>query len=116
MSTHLQRRLDSGSLLLLALAFIAAVIISNQLFSGWRIDFTENDLYTLSPGTQRILGKIEEPINLSFYYSDKATENLPSLRSYANRVREMLEEVEDRADGMIKLRVIDLISPPRVKR
>lgn len=107
MSTPVQRRLDSGSLLLLALAFIAAVIISNQVFSGWRIDFTENNLYTLSPGTQRILGKIEEPINLYFYYSDKATENVPSLRSYANRVREMLEEFEDRADGMIDLRVID---------
>lgn len=107
MSTPVQRRLDSGSLLLLALAFIAAVIISNQLFSGWRIDFTENNLYTLSPGTQRILEKIEEPVNLHFYYSDRATENLPSLRSYANRVREMLEEFEDRADGMIDLRVID---------
>lgn len=107
MSTPVQRRLDSGSLVLLALAFIAAVIISNQVFSGWRIDFTENNLYTLSPGTQRILGKIEEPINLYFYYSDKATENVPSLRSYANRVREMLEEFEDRADGRIDLRVID---------
>ena len=107
MSTPAQRRLDSGSLVLLLLAFIAAVIISNQVFSGWRIDFTENNLYTLSPGTKRILEKIEEPINLHFYYSDKATENLPSLRSYANRVREMLEDIEDRADGMIDLRVID---------
>lgn len=107
MSTPAQRRLDSGSLILLALAFIAAVIISNYVFSSWRIDLTENDLYTLSPGTQRVLGKIEEPINLYFYYSDKATENLPSLRSYANRVREMLEEFEDRADGRIDLRVID---------
>jgi ABC-type uncharacterized transport system involved in gliding motility auxiliary subunit len=107
MSTPAQRRLDSGSLALLLLAFIAAVIISNQVFSGWRIDFTENNLYTLSPGTKRILEKIEEPINLHFYYSDKATENLPSLRSYANRVREMLEEIEDRAGGMIDLRVID---------
>lgn len=107
MSTPVQRRLNSSSLLLLALAFIAAVIISNQLLSGWRIDLTENDLYTLSPGTQRILEKIEEPINLNFYYSDKATENIPSLRSYATRVREMLEEFEDRADGKIDLRIID---------
>ena len=107
MSTPARRRLDSSSLILLALAFIAAVIVSNQVFSGWRIDLTENNLYTLSPGTQRILEKIEEPVNLYFYYSDKATENLPSLRSYANRVREMLEELEDRADGMIDLRVID---------
>jgi ABC-type uncharacterized transport system involved in gliding motility auxiliary subunit len=107
MSTPVQRRLTSSSLLLLALAFIAAVIISNQLFSGWRIDLTENNLYTLSPGTKRILGNIDEPINLHFYFSDRATENLPSLRGYANRVREMLEEFEDRSDGNIQLRVVD---------
>ena len=107
MSTAAQRRLDSSTLILLALAFIAAVIVSNQVFSGWRIDFTENNLYTLSPGTERILENIEEPVNLYFYYSDSATENLPSLRSYADRVREMLEEFEDRADGMINLHVID---------
>lgn len=107
MGTQSQRRLSSISLLLLALAFIAAVIVSNQLFRGWRIDLTENDLYTLSEGTQRILEKIEEPINLYFYYSDQATENLPGIRAYANRVRELLEEFEAEAEGNIRLEVID---------
>jgi ABC-type uncharacterized transport system involved in gliding motility auxiliary subunit len=107
MSTSSQRSLSSASLLLLALAFIAAVIISNQVFKGWRIDLTENKLYTLSDGTKRILEKIEEPINLYFYFSDKATENIPSLRSYANRVRELLEEIQTEADGRVTLNVID---------
>lgn len=107
MGTQSQRRLSSISLLLLALAFIAAVIVSNQLFRGWRIDLTENNLYTLSEGTQRILEKIEEPINLYFYYSDQATENLPGIRAYANRVRELLEEFEAEAEGKIRLEVID---------
>jgi ABC-type uncharacterized transport system involved in gliding motility auxiliary subunit len=107
MTTSSQRRLNTTSLLLLALAFIAAVIVSNQLFRSWRIDLTDNQLYTLSDGTRRILEKIDEPINLYFYFSDKATENIPSLRSYANRVRELLEEMEDAADGKIELNVID---------
>jgi ABC-type uncharacterized transport system involved in gliding motility auxiliary subunit len=107
MSTSSQRSLSTTSLLLLALAFIAAVIISNQLFGSWRIDLTENRLYTLSDGTKRILEKIDEPINLHFYFSDKATENIPSLRSYANRVRELLEEIEDAADDKVNLSVID---------
>ena len=107
MTTSSQKSLNTTSLLLLALAFIAAVIISNQLFRGWRIDLTDNQLYTLSDGTKRILEKIEEPINLYFYFSDRATENIPSLRSYANRVRELLEEMEDEADGQIRLNVID---------
>jgi ABC-type uncharacterized transport system involved in gliding motility auxiliary subunit len=107
MSTSTQRSLNSTSLLLLALAFIAAVIISNELLKGWRIDLTDNKLYTLSEGTKRIVEKIEEPINLYFYFSDRATENIPSLRSYANRVRELLEEIEGAAGSKIKLSFID---------
>ncbi|HZW59955.1 MAG TPA: Gldg family protein, partial [Woeseiaceae bacterium] len=107
MTTSTQRRLSVSSLVLLAVVFVAAVIISNRLFSGWRIDLTANNLYTLSDGTRRILGKIDEPINLYFYYSDQATENIPSLRDYAQRVRELLEEFESVADGNIRLHVID---------
>ncbi len=107
MTTSSQRRLSASNLALLAIAFIAAVIISNEVFRGWKIDLTENNLYTLSDGTYRIIDKIDEPINLYFYYSDQATENIPALRDYANRVREMLEEFSDAADGRIRLQVID---------
>ena len=107
MSTKSQRRYGASGLLLLTVAFVVAAIVSNQLFKGWRVDLTENELYTLSEGTHRILDGIEEPINLHFYFSDQATANIQSLRDYANRVREMLEEFEDAADGGIDLRIID---------
>jgi ABC-type uncharacterized transport system involved in gliding motility auxiliary subunit len=107
MSTRVQKRLGTSSLLLLAVAFIAAVIISNQLVRGVRIDLTENRLYTLSDGTRRILENIDEPINLYLFWSDKASEGIPTLRDYAQRVREMLDEFADAADGKIRLSVID---------
>ncbi len=107
MSTRLQQRLSATSLLLLVLAFVVSVSISNQLFKGWRVDLTENNLYTLSDGTRNLLRNIEEPVNLYFYFSDEATAGIPTLRSYANRVREMLEEFEDEAGGKIRLSVID---------
>ena len=107
MNKQTQRRLTGSSLLLVAVAFIAAIIVSNQLFKGWRLDLTENNLYTLSHGTKRILKNIDEPINLYFYFSDKATANVTSLRDYANRVQELLEEFEDAASGKINLAVID---------
>jgi len=107
MSTASQRNISTSSLLLLALTFIAAIIISNQLFSGWRIDLTDNRLYTLSDGTRRILENLDEPITLYFYFSDKASENIPTIRSYANRVRETLNEFRRAADGNINLNVID---------
>ena len=101
MSTSLQRKIGTSSLLLIAFAFIVAIIVSNQIFSGWRIDLTENRLYTLSDGTKHILKNIENPINLYFYYSDKASENIPSIRSYAHRVRETLNEFERTAECKI---------------
>jgi ABC-type uncharacterized transport system involved in gliding motility auxiliary subunit len=107
MSTEHQRRLGASGIVLLCIAFIAAVLVSNQLFKGWRIDLTENRLYTLSDGTKRILENIDEPINLYLFWSDKASEGIPSLRDYAGRVREMLEEFEDMADGKIRLSIID---------
>jgi ABC-type uncharacterized transport system involved in gliding motility auxiliary subunit len=107
MSTRTQQRLSASSLTLLAVAFVIAVIVSNHLFKGIRIDLTENGLYTLSEGTRRIASDIDEPINLYFYFSDQATENVPSLRGYANRVNELLNEFADASDGKIRLSVID---------
>ena len=109
MSTRTQTRLGASGLLLLAAAFIAAVIVSNLLFKGLRIDLTENHLYTLSDGTKRIVGNIDEPIHLYFFFSDQATKSSPSLRDYATRVREMLEEFADASHGKIRLSVIDPI-------
>jgi ABC-type uncharacterized transport system involved in gliding motility auxiliary subunit len=107
MSTKSQQRLSVTSLILIGVAFIIAVSISNQVFRGWRIDLSENKLYTLSDGTRSLLAKIDEPVNLYYYYSNQASKGMPSLRSYAERVREMLEEFESEADGMINLQVID---------
>jgi ABC-type uncharacterized transport system involved in gliding motility auxiliary subunit len=99
--------LSASSLVLIGVAFIIAISISNQAFRGWRIDLTENNLYTLSDGTRNLLANIEEPINLYYYFSDQATEGMPGLRSYAERVREMLGEFESEARGNIRLQVID---------
>lgn len=102
------RKLLTGSALaVLAILFVAAILLSNTLFRGARLDLTSNHLYTLSQGTKNILSDIEEPIHLYLFYSDKESQNLPQLRVYAQRVREMLQEMASRANGKIKLEVID---------
>ena len=94
--------------LILALALLFAVnIYSNATLSGQRIDLTENKLYTLSAGTYAILGKLEEPVTLRFYLSQKVVTRLPGLGSYASRVKELLAEFERAANGKIKVLVID---------
>lgn len=112
----LKRNTLSGtSLLLLAVLFVSVVLLTNTLFNGIRLDLTENSLYTLSDGTHKILQKLEEPIKLSLYFSDKATaeNNRPevrSLRLHYERVRELLEELKNQASGKIKVEIIDPIA------
>ncbi len=107
MNTHKTRSFDAIGLALAAILFVALVMLSNVLFRGIRLDLTENKLYTISEGTRNILGSIEEPITLYYYFSDRATQNVQSLRTYAARVQEMLQEFVEHSDGMLKLVVTD---------
>jgi ABC-type uncharacterized transport system involved in gliding motility auxiliary subunit len=105
-----RRALTGSALAVLALLFLAAIVLSNTLLRGARLDFTQHGLYTLSDGTKKVLAAIPEPINLYFFFSDHATENMPALRTYANRVRELTEEMAAKSGGKIRLKVIDPLS------
>jgi ABC-type uncharacterized transport system involved in gliding motility auxiliary subunit len=107
MDQNRTRALGGTALVLIAVLFIAATMLSNALFRGVRLDLTENQLYTLSEGTRAVLRDIDEPINLYFYFSDKATESLPQWRTHARRVQEMLEEFVAASRGKLNLTVID---------
>ncbi len=93
--------------MLISLAFLAFNMVSGLLFSGARLDLTEQKLYTISPGTKRILAGLDEPINLYFFYSDSGARELVPLRNYARRVEELLRAYEREANGRIRLQVID---------
>lgn len=95
------------SLVVLFVGFIAAVMASNSLLRGMRIDLTENRLYTLAPGTRSMLRDLSEPINLYFFFSDRSTEGIQVLRDYATRVEEMLDEFAVSSNGALRLQRID---------
>jgi ABC-type uncharacterized transport system involved in gliding motility auxiliary subunit len=104
----MNRNLISGlGLALLAVAFLMVTLLNNLWFSGVRVDLTENKLFTLAAGTREIVQQIDEPINLYFFFSEKASEDLTTLRAYANRVRELLQEYALLAPGKINLQLID---------
>jgi ABC-type uncharacterized transport system involved in gliding motility auxiliary subunit len=107
MADRQPRKIAYASLLVLAIGFVAAVMASNTLLRGMRLDLTENELYTLSDGTRELLAGIQEPINLYYFFSDRESSDIQYLRSYAIRVREILEEFVDRAAGNLRLSIID---------
>lgn len=107
MTTQKKRSLSGTGLVLLAVLFLALIILNNALLGGVRLDLTENRLYTVSDGTRNILREIDEPLQLYFFFSSKATENVPYLRDYSDRVRDLLREFTLEADGGIRFTEID---------
>jgi ABC-2 type transport system permease protein len=96
------RRYALFAALALFIAFVAANVISNSWFRAWRLDLTENQLYSISPGTQRTLNDLSEPVQLTLYYSRDAAQPLPQLQAYASRVREILQTFQARSNGRVR--------------
>ncbi len=99
--------MGAAGLIALAAGFVAVTILSSFLLRGIRLDLTENRLYSIAPGTQGILAGIDEPITLYYFFSEQASRDIPELRSYAERVRDLLEEMAQRSSGKLRLNVID---------
>lgn len=99
--------IGAGGLAIFGLLFVGIMLLAAQLLPGARIDLTADNLYTLSEGTQRIVKGLKEPVNLYFFYSEKAASSNPDWRNHGARVRELLEELASLSGGKITLKVID---------
>ncbi|HEY0681750.1 MAG TPA: Gldg family protein [Steroidobacter sp.] len=107
MTTATRKTYGATALVALALLFIGVTILITFVLRGARIDLTESKLYSLAPGTERIVSSLAEPVNLYFFFSQEASQQSPQLRAYAQRVRELLEEMTQHSDGKLRLTVID---------
>ncbi len=94
-------------LVLLVLVFVPLIVASSRWLHASRVDLTADRLYTLTPGTLRIVDTLQRPLRLTLYFSAHAARDLPQLRSYDQRVREMLQEMVARSRGHIRLQLID---------
>ena len=78
-------RLNSrGGRAVLAFVAIALILVASNIVVGRygavRLDLTSEHLYTLAKGTRQTLAKIEEPITLRFYYSNRLGDSAPMAR------------------------------------
>lgn len=103
-----KKTLLSGTGIIIAAVLSAAVIILvNASLTNWRLDLTENKLFTLSEGTLNIIQSLEEPVTLDFYVSKSYMSEVPQLLNYANRVHDLLDEYVANSNGKIRLNVIE---------
>ncbi len=97
---------SKAGLAVIAIVTVVAVALISSLPS-LRIDLTEDRLYSLSDGTRNIVSTLQSPIELMFFYSESATEDIPQIRSYGTRVQELLNEIVLASNGRLSLSVID---------
>ena len=74
------------SLLGLVAAFFLFTLVNNLMLGSVRLDLTENGLYSVSDGTREVIADLEEPVNLYFFFSEKASKDLTALRTLFHRL------------------------------
>jgi len=101
------RTYAAGALIIAVVLFLAVNILANTWLTGARLDLTEHRLYTLSEGTLKTLERLDEPVHLRLYLSQKLATKLPRVSGYATRVRELLQEYALKAKGKLQVSIID---------
>jgi ABC-type uncharacterized transport system involved in gliding motility auxiliary subunit len=87
------------------IAVLAGVIALNFILGAVpaRIDLTDGRIYTLSDGTKKVLGKLEAPVRVRFYFN-AGDENVPvPTRAYAARVEDLLREFRAASGGRVQI-------------
>jgi len=74
-----------------------------------RVDLTQDKAYTLSEGTKRVLSKLDTPVQIRFYFSQKDPATPVDFKTYASRVEDMLNEYKLLGKGNIELKKLDPI-------
>jgi ABC-type uncharacterized transport system involved in gliding motility auxiliary subunit len=72
-----------------------------------RMDLTHEKAFTLSPGTKKILGKLDSRVTIRFYCTQSGTAMPPALRTYAEHIEDLLGEYQQAGKGRIVVQKFD---------
>lgn len=103
------------SLVLIAIIVVCGIHVVSTQFENARLDFTADDLYSLSEGSEEILEKMRsegvKPVELKLYFSETAGKTLPrfikDFITYERYLRTLLKEYEVASEGKLEVSFID---------
>ncbi len=93
-----------GLVVVLAILVAVNVIVSNM---NLRTDLTDEQLYSLSDGSRNMLAKLPNKVTLKYFFSRSNRAVSTGLKSYAQRVEDLLEEYARASRGQLTLEKID---------
>lgn len=93
-----------------ALLIIAIVLVVNFMVGGlgmgnFRLDLTEDKLYTLTPGSKNILERVnpDTPVTIRYYATTEDRVMPPILKAHASLVQDLLLEFQKASQGKLIL-------------
>ncbi len=108
---------NSRTTTIVLVALIAGLSIHffYRLFDEARADLTQDDLYSLSEGSEQILDRMQEegvkPVEITLYFSETAGKTLPKFVkdfiTYSRYLRSLLKEYERGSGGKIEVAFVD---------
>jgi gliding-associated putative ABC transporter substrate-binding component GldG len=108
-SVRVGRNVTLASLLFLGILVLVNILVARNFF---RVDLTENKEYTISDSTKKILGRMDDIVNVKVYFS----RDLPSyLTTLPAEVQDMLEEFRAYAHGNLVVDFEDPAQDPEVE-
>ncbi|HWN71836.1 MAG TPA: Gldg family protein, partial [Haliangium sp.] len=104
-----ERTLASRRNTRMAVALVALNAVAANLWlqpvTAARVDLTEDQMYSLSEPTEKLLGSLEEPLILRGYFSQERTH--PLLVPLVPQLRNLLAEYEIAGDGRVQVEIFD---------
>ena len=106
----MKRGLETYIYSTLGIAAMLAILVVGNIIAArgkQRIDLTAERAYTLSAGTKAILSKLDTPVQVRFYFSRGDNDMPVMLKTYAQRVEDLLGEFRQASKGQIDIQKLD---------
>jgi ABC-type uncharacterized transport system involved in gliding motility auxiliary subunit len=91
----------------LLVLFFLINALAKPFLGGWFADFSEENLYSLSSGSEKILEGLEEPVTLKYFFSKTDAASIPALNVYSDRVLALLRQYDKVAGDKINFEILD---------
>lgn len=102
--------LTIGGIVVAVILLISLNVVASHRLGSTQLDLTQDKLYTLSTGSKQVLQKLDEPVKLRLYFSEKLAGDQPILapfKGYYQRVQELLEQYVAHSGGKLELELLD---------
>lgn len=100
---------SAGAALIVGIAVTLNVLGS---FVHLRLDFSEGNIYSMSPASKKVLRALPDPVLVKVFHSRELPPQVATSREYA---RDLLEEFRKASGGKVRVQFIDTESDAKAK-